>query len=198
MKIADRVAVLEGNVRAWQKENVLRSAKLTLNDTERTIRAEGNVRGVFRKRPGPASPATSKPKPGGDTVWASGDVLTHRDADRTVRIEGNVKMVSGSWWMSSSVADIRLTKERAVESAEARGGVVLDDRATSRRGEGNLATWKPETETVVLEGTPATAVDGSRNKMTGARLTFRQGQSRVDVESSPGVKSEGSYKPEGS
>ena len=85
-----------------------------------------------------------------------------------------------------------------MESAEARGTVVLEDRATSRRGEGNLATWKPESETVVLEGTPASAIDGNRNRMTGARLTFRQGQSRVDVESAPGVKSEGSYRPEGS
>ena len=60
-----------------------------------------------------------------------------------------------------------------------------------------LATWNPETDTVTLEGTPATALDGKGNRMTGARLTFRQGQSRVDVESGPGVGSEGSYKPEG-
>jgi lipopolysaccharide export system protein LptA len=107
-------------------------------------------------------------------------------------------MVSGSWSMNATVADIRLTKDRAVESAEARGSVVLEDRATARRGEGSLATWRPETETVTLEGTPATALDGKGNRMTGARLTFRQGRSRVDVESAPGVRSEGSYRPEGS
>ena len=197
MTMADRVATLEGNVRAWQRENVLRARKLTLGDSERTVRAEGNVRAVFRKRPAPGAPA-SKAKSGSDTVTASGDLLTHREAERKVRIEGNVKMVSGAWSMDSAVADVKLTKDRAVESAEARGSVVLEDRATARRGEGNLATWNPENETVTLEGTPATALDGSRNRMTGARLTFRQGRSRVDVESSPGVKSEGSYKPEGS
>ncbi len=197
MTMADRVATLEGNVRAWQKENVLRSAKLTLNDTERTIRAEGNVRAVFRKRPARPS-AASKPKAGVETVSAAGDVLTHRESERTIRIEGNASMVSGSWSMNATVADIRLTKDRAVESAEARGSVVLEDRATSRRGEGSLATWRPETETVTLEGTPATALDGKRNRMSGARLTFRQGRSQVDVESAPGVMSEGSYRPEGS
>ncbi len=198
MTMADRVATLEGNVRAWQKENVLRSAKLTLNDTERTIRAEGNVRAVFRRRPAGLPSAASKPKAGGETVSATGDVLTHRESERMVRIEGNASMVSGSWSMNATVADIRLTKDRAVESAEARGSVVLEDRATSRRGEGSLATWRPETETVTLEGAPATALDGKRNRMTGARLTFRQGRSRVDVESAPGVMSEGSYRPEGS
>ncbi len=197
MTLTDRVATLEGNVRAWQKENVLRSGKLTLNDSERAIRAEGNVRAVFRKRPS-APPAAATAKSGGETVSASGDVLTHREAEGSVRIEGNSNLVSGSWSVSATVTDIRLTKERAVESAEARGSVVLDDRATARKGQGNLATWRPETETVTLEGTPATALDGKGNRMTGAKLTFRQGRSRVDVESAPGVMSEGTYKPEGS
>jgi lipopolysaccharide export system protein LptA len=199
MTMSERVATLEGSVRAWQKENVLRSAKLVLNDAEKTIRAEGNVRAVFRRRPsGTAAAVAGKPKAGAETVSAAGDVLTHREAERKIRIEGNASMVSGSWTMNATVADIRLTKERAVESAEARGSVNLEDRATARRGEGSVATWRPETETVVLEGTPATALDGKGNRMTGARLTFRQGRSRVDVESAPGVKSEGTYKPEGS
>jgi lipopolysaccharide export system protein LptA len=197
MATVTRVATLEGNVRAWQKENVLRSTKLVLNDAERSVRAEGNVRSVFRRRATMPGPSSKTARDVSETVTASGDVLTHREAERTVRIEGNAKIVSGAWTMNATVADFRLTKDRAIEGAEARGAVALEDRATSRRGDGSLATWSPATETVTLEGTPATALDGKGNRMTGARLTFRQGQSRVDVESGPGVGSEGSYKPEG-
>ena len=53
-------------------------------------------------------------------------------------------------------------------------------------------------DVVTLEGEPARAVDGSGNRLAGAVLTFRQGRSRVDVESAPGVKTEGVFRPEGS
>jgi lipopolysaccharide export system protein LptA len=187
---------LTGKVRAWQGENVLRSASLQLDDVARLLRAEGDVHAFFRrKQSAPGSPA---PKGGTDTVNASGDLLTYREADRFVRIDGKANVVSGVWTISSDATDIRLAPDRTVEYAEARGAVRLEDRELHRRGEGSKATWRPATDAVTLDGTPAVAVDGKGNRLTGAVLTFRQGRSRVDVQSSEAVGSEAVLKPEGS
>ncbi len=189
--------LLTGSVRAWQNENVLRCGSLELDDREKTLRAEGNVRAFFRRET-----ASPKGRPGKgaapETVNATSDVLTHREADRFVRLEGHATITSGPWTMNADVTDIRLTETRAIEYAEARGAVVVEDRAEHRRGEGTKAIWRPVTEAVTLEGSPATALDGRGNKSTGAALTFRQGRSQVDVETGGKVPSETVLRPEGS
>ena len=187
---------LTGRVRAWQGENVLRSATLQLDDVSRLLRAEGDVHAFFRRKM--AAPGSPAPKGGTDTVNASGDLLTYREADRFVRIDGKANVVSGVWTIFSDATDIRLAPDRTVEYAEARGAVRLEDRELHRRGEGTKATWRPATDAVTLDGAPAVAVDGKGNRLTGAVLTFRQGRSRVDVESSEAVGSEAVLKPEGS
>lgn len=192
--------VLTGSVRAWQDESVLRCGTLELDDREKTLRAEQNVRAFFRRE---TSPPKGRPAPGGtpagpETVNASSDVLTHREADRFVRLEGHATITTGPWTMSADVTDIRLTETRAIEYAEARGAVVVEDRAEHRRGEGQKAVWRPVSEAVTLEGTPATALDGKGNRSTGATLTFRQGRSQVDVETGGRVPTETVVRPEGS
>jgi lipopolysaccharide export system protein LptA len=195
--------LLTGSVRAWQNENVLRCGSLELDDREKTLRAEQNVRAFFRREAsapkGRAGKAGKAPAPAGsETVNASSDVLTHREADRFVRLEGHATISSGPWTMNADVTDIRLTETRAIEYAEARGAVVVEDRAEHRRGEGTKAVWRPVTEAVTLEGSPATALDGRGNKSTGAALTFRQGRSQVDVETGGSVPTETVLRPEGS
>lgn len=174
-----RKMTLSGNVRAWQKDNVLRCKTLALDDAERTLRAEGDVHAFLRRK----LEGKGVVKGASETVNASGNVLSHREADRLVRIEGQSTIVSGGWFLSSDLTDIRLSAEHAVEWAEARGTVVLEDRQTHRRGEGNRATWRPQTDAVTLNGAPATAVDEKGNRITGDALTFRQGKRQVDVES---------------
>ncbi|MGZ5428234.1 MAG: hypothetical protein ACXWFS_04430, partial [Thermoanaerobaculia bacterium] len=191
--------VLGGSVRAWQNENVLRCGSLEVDDAQKTLRAEQKVQAFFRRKTTPVK--GTRPPPGGrasETVNATGDVLVHREEDRSVRLEGHATMTSGSWTMSSDVTDIRLTPDRAIEYTEARGAVVVEDRAQHRRGEGTKAIWRPLTEAVTLEGSPATALDGKGNRSTGAVLTFRQGRSQVDAETDTSVPTETILKPEGS
>jgi lipopolysaccharide export system protein LptA len=190
--------VLGGSVRAWQNENVLRCGSLEIDDVARTLRAERKVQ-VFFRRETPSVKGARLP-PGaraGETVNAAGDALFHQEQDRFVRLEGHATMTSGTWTMSSDVTDIRLAPDRAIEYTEARGAVVVEDRAQHRRGEGTKATWRPQSEAVTLEGSPATALDGKGNRSTGAVLTFRQGRSQVDVETGA-VPTETILKPEGS
>ena len=187
--------LLAGSVKAWQKENVLRCETLLVDDGERSLRAERNVR-VFLRRDPAARPA-GRTGAGAETINASGDVLTHREADRFVRIEGQASLLSGTWQVNADVTDLRLGADRSVEYAEARGSVVLEDRGQKRRGEGSKATWRPTSEVVTLEGSPANAVDGRGNRTSGAILTFRQGRSQVDVETGA-VPSETRLRPEGS
>jgi lipopolysaccharide export system protein LptA len=191
---SDRKILLSGNVTAWREENVLRAQSLLLDDRERTLRAEDNVRAVLRRRR--VDPRTKAAVV--ETVTASGSVLTHREADRLLRIEGASSVASGTWVMKADVTDIVLGPERTVDHAEARGNVVVEDRADGRRGEGSKATWRPQTEAITLEGRPATALDGKGNRMTGALLTFQRGSGRVDVETGPGIPSQGILRPEGS
>jgi LPS export ABC transporter protein LptC len=192
--------LLTGSVRAWQNENVLRCGTLELDDKEKTLRAEQNVRAFFRRETTPPKGKAGKTAApaGSETVNAASDVLTHREADRFVRLEGHATITSGPWTMNADVTDIRLAETRAIEYAEARGAVVVEDRAEHRRGEGTKAIWRPLTETVTLEGSPATALDGRGNKSTGAALTFRQGRSQVDVETGGKVPTETVLRPEGS
>lgn len=190
---ADRKVLLTGNVTAWQEENVLRAQSLLLDDRDRSLRAEGNVRTTFRrKRTDPRTKAGIV-----ETVAASGGVLTHREADRLLRIEGSSSVTSGTWVMKADVTDVVLGPDRTIDYAEARGNVVVEDRADKRRGEGAMATWRPEVDAITLEGKPATAFDGKGNRMTGARLTFQKGSGRVDVETGPGIPSQGILRPEG-
>ncbi len=189
---------LSGSVRAWQNENVLRCGTLELDDAEKTLRAERDVRAFFRRETPPPKGKGPKAPAGSETVNATSDVLTHRESDRFVRLEGHATITSGPWTMNADVTDIRLTETRAIEYAEARGSVVVEDRAEHRRGEGAKAVWRPVTESVTLEGSPATALDGKGNRSTGAALTFRQGRSQVDVETSGKQATETVIRPEGS
>jgi len=202
LRVSSRTSkvLLTGSVRAWQNENVLRCGTLELDDKEKTLRAEQNVRAFFRRETPPQKTKAGKVQApsGPETVNAASDVLTHREADRFVRLEGHATITSGPWTMNSDVTDIRLTETRAIEYAEARGDVVVEDRAEHRRGEGTKAIWRPVTEAVTLEGSPATALDGRGNKSTGAALTFRQGRSQVDVETGSKVPTETVLRPEGS
>ncbi len=191
--VRERQLLLTGNVRAWQGENVLRARSLALDDAARTLRAEGDVSVVLRRRkPGLEGKGSI------ETLTATGDVLTHREDERLVRMEGKATVVSGTFVIKADVTDFHLGPDRTLESAEARGGVVLEDRALSRRGDGTRASWLPQADSISLEGSPATALDGKGNKVSGAVLTFHQGRSRIDVETRPGVPSEGVLRPEGS
>ncbi len=190
---SERKVLLTGNVTAWREENVLRAQTLLLDDRERSLRAEGNVRAVLRRRRVDAKTKAATV----ETVTASGNVLSHRESDRLLRIEGESNVVSGTWMMAADVTDVFLGPERTIDRAEARGNVVVEDRSDGRRGEGARATWRPQAESISLEGRPATALDGKGNRMTGALLTFQKGSGRVDVETGPGIPSQGILRPEG-
>lgn len=194
--VREKKMTLSGHVRAWQKENVLRCATLTLDDPAKTLRAQGDVKAFLRRKP---QATTSK---GGsaasETVNASGELLTYRERERTVRIEGQSSVQSGPWVTNADILDLKLGADRSIEYAESRGTVVLEDRALKRRGEGTKAVWRAQTDTMTLEGSPALALDGKGNRLNGAKLTFRQGQSRVEVESAGDVPIETVLKPEGS
>ncbi len=202
LRLSNRTSkvLLTGSVRAWQNENVLRAGTLELDDREKTLRAEQNVRAFFRRETTPPKGKTGKPAApaGSETVNATSDVMTHREADRFVRLEGHATITSGPWTMNADVTDIRLTETRAIEYAEARGAVVVEDRAQHRRGEGQKAVWRPVSDAVTLEGSPATALDGKGNRSKGAALTFRQGRSQVDVETGGQLPTETVLRPEGS
>lgn len=194
----ERTAILSGNVRVWQKENVLRSDRLTVRDSDRSLLAEGDVRATVHRHQARSGDASgSEGRRGTDTVTLTGARLSHREAERIVLVEGGTTVSSGSWGLSSRALDVFLTGEREIERAVARGSVVVEDRKMRRRGDGTRASWDAKAEIVRLDGEPATAIDGRGNRLTGARLTFRQGQSRVDVDSLPGVGSEGLFRPEG-
>ncbi len=194
MFAAERQVVFTGAVRAWQRENVLRSARLLLDDKERFLRAEGDVKATFRRKTaGPGKPAGI---PATEIINAFANTLIHRETEKLVRLEGKSTVVSGQWRLDADVTDIHLSASRTIESAEARGSVELDDPATKRHGQGDRATWFPATEVMTLEGNPAKAADGQGNRMQGAVLVFRPGKSRVDVETSKGVRSEGVFRPQ--
>jgi lipopolysaccharide export system protein LptA len=188
--------VLTGSVRAWQRENVLRAGKLTLSDLDRRVLAEGSVKATFRRQGG-TSAVTKSLLNSGEIINATADRLLHTEASQVVRLEGSSSVVSGQWKLDADVSEFHLGPDSTIQYAESKGGVVMEDRQTSRRGEGSKAIWMPQNEVVTLEGNPAKAVDGQGNRVEGALLLFRPGKTRVDVETASGIRTEGVFRPEG-
>lgn len=183
------LATLSGGASLWQTDASLAADDITLNDTERSLVAVGNVRAVFpppaaspaaASRPAAdksAAPATKKAGPSksgegsaraarpadasakAETSVVTARHLVYREADSSAKFEGSVVITRGEWRASAAQGTAFLDKERKVERVELVGDVTFRDAAAGRAGQADRAVDYPPEGRTVLEGKPARVSD---------------------------------------
>jgi len=182
-----RQGSLSGSASLWQDDSSLFADDIALDDTERTVRASGNVRTVMAPAPAPAKPAGAEVRPA--SVITSKHLL-YRDSDRSARFEGGVAVTRGGWRASGGESTAWLDKDGQVESVEISGQVRMSDRATGRSATADKALDSPKIEKTVLWGSPARVTDAAGSQVAGAVLTIADRGRSVEITAPEGGKTE--------
>ncbi len=182
---ASRRGTLSGSASLWQDDSSLFADDITLSDTDRTVRATGNVRTVMAPAPAKAAGVEASPA----SVITSKRLL-YRDSDRSARFEGGVALTRGGWRASGGESTAWLDGDGGLESVEISGQVKMSDRATGRSGTADKALDSPGAGKTVLWGSPARVTDAGGNQIAGAVLTIADRGRSVEITAPEGGKTE--------
>ncbi|MFN2387315.1 MAG: LPS export ABC transporter periplasmic protein LptC [Thermoanaerobaculia bacterium] len=179
-------AVLSGRATLWQEGSSLFADDVTLNESERTLVAVGNVRAVLERRP----QDRPKAEPARSTVTARR--MFYREKEGRAIFEDRVVVSRGAWRAQGERATAHFAKgeEQKIERVELTGSVALHDEAAGRDATAEKATDFPAEGRTVLEGSPARVSDREGNRVAGATLTIRDRGRSVEVTAPEGGKTE--------
>lgn len=176
----ENVAVYNGNARAWQDDNFVKSDRLTLRGGAAgsgSMLAEMRVQSAIyqlKKRD-----AKGQPIP----AFASGDRMTYSEKDRLLHYDGNVDIRQGTDRITGNSADVFMSAAtNEVERTVAQGNVVLTQ--PGRRGTGDWSQYTVADETFVLKGRPAHVEDAEQGATDGAVLTVYMRENRIVADGS--------------
>ncbi|MEO8037042.1 MAG: LptA/OstA family protein, partial [Acidobacteriota bacterium] len=186
MRQGEKVAVFSGNVRAWQDGNTLFAQELQVQGAGEQISARGAVRTVLYNT-SPSATASKSP------MLSSSDQLFARKADRRIDLVGNVKIDDEQRNMTSEKASFFFDNSRKIERVESETKLVLVDRATSRKGTGDKATYLVAKRMIYVIGSPAT-MTAPTGHLSGEQIAFDLARNKVEV-LSPTSEIKGNYKP---
>jgi OstA-like protein./Protein of unknown function (DUF1239). len=190
MRQASKVAVFSGHVRAWQETNTVFAQELQVQGAGEQVTARGNVRTfLYNTSSNPAAEVRKVP------MQSKSDVLVSRKTDRRIDLTGNVQIDDGEQRnFSSEHASFFFDANKKMDHIEAQDKVVLVEKATSRRGTGDRATYNVGRRMVYLTGSPATvtAPNGTapNGTLNGEMISIDLIHNKVEV-----VKPAGTYKP---
>lgn len=165
--------VYEGRARLWQKVNRVEAKRIVVDRTAKTLDAEGDVRSTLRGSEEGALPALVRSKS-----------LLYREQEREAQYRGQVQLTRGPLRVQGDELDAQLTGETgaSLESAEARGGVEVLQTESGHKGFGDKARYIAAADEVVLDGTPARAVNARGEETRGARLIYKIDDEGLRVE----------------
>ncbi len=186
---AAHTAILSGGAALWQGASSLFGRDITLNDAERTVVADGDVRAILASESSGAHP--DEPP----TSLTAGRLIYREEAGSgpakgRVELDGGMTAVRGPWRATGKSGVAFLGADRRVEKLEIAGGVSLADSSTGRTGQGEHALDFPEEGRTILEGSPARVSDREGNRVSGASLTITEHGHRVQVTAPEGGKTE--------
>jgi LPS export ABC transporter protein LptC len=186
MRQSQKLAVFSGNVRAWQDANTLFAQELQVQGAGEQLSARGNVRTVLYNTSATGAAAKTP-------VLSSSDQLLAHKSDRRIDLLGNVKIDDEQRNMTSEKASFFFDTARKIERIESSTKLVLLDRATSRKGTGDKATYLVAKRMIYVIGSPATMTAPTGN-LTGEQIAFDLARNKVEV-LSPTSDIKGTYKP---
>lgn len=178
-------AIYYGNARAWQDDNYVRGDKLVIYVNDKRMEASGHVQSaIYNARRRVENNNTVVP------VFASADSMFYSDPDRTIKYEGNVDIKQGTDRLTSSVADVYLSKENnEMEKTVAQRNVVLTQ--PNRKGTGDWVEYTTANEVAILKGNPARVEDVEQGNTEGSRLTLSVRDGKVAADGARGPLSPG-------
>lgn len=170
----EQVGVYTGNARAWQDDNFVKAAKITLRGETKRMEGEGEVESALyqARRKDAAGARTVVP------VHAASNRMFYADAERLLHYEGDVDIRQGTERITGEAADVRLLKDTyEVERTEVSRNVVVTQ--PGKRGTGDWAQYTAADETVVMTGSPARVEDEAQGTSESRRLTVYLRENRV-------------------
>jgi len=178
-------AIYSGNARAWQDDNYVRGDKLVIYVNDKRMEATGHVQtAIYNAKKRVESTNSTVP------VFAAADSMFYSDPDRTIHYEGNVDIKQDTDRLTSSIADIYLTKEtNEMEKTVAQRNVVLTQ--PNRKGTGDWVEYTSASEVAILKGNPARVEDVEQGNTEGNRLTLSMKEGRVTADDARGPLSPG-------
>ena len=165
--------VYEGRARLWQKVNRVEANRIIVDRSVKTLDAAGEVRSTLRAAEAGAQPALVR-----------SNSLLYGEQERKAQYRGAVQFSRGPLRVTGDELDAYLAGETgaSLKSAEARGDVEVVQTQSGQKGFGDTARYDASTEQVILEGTPARAVNARGEETRGARLTYRIDDEGLRVE----------------
>ncbi|MFB3916202.1 MAG: LptA/OstA family protein [Terriglobales bacterium] len=181
---ATGTAHYSGNARLWQGANIVHAPTIDFDRNQRTISAQSNSQKVHvvlvqQLRTGKQNPLN-----------ITADRLTYSDRERVARFEGGVFIRGMDATATASQAEVFLkpvTSAGAVLSSAAQVDRVLAEKNVvieqpNRRATGQKLVYTAAEDKFVLTGGSPSIFDAERGTITGASLTFWNGNDRVLVE----------------
>lgn len=190
MRQATKIAVFSGNVRAWQETNTVFAQELQVQGAGELVTARGNVRTLlYNMSSSPTAEARKVP------MQSTSDSLVSRKTERRIDLAGNVQIDDGEQrHFTSEHASFFFDANKKMDHIEAQDKVVLVEKATSRRGTGDRATYNVARRMVYLTGAPAT-VTAPNGTLNGEMISIDLIRNKVDNISATKTPMQGSYKP---
>lgn len=180
------VAIYRTDARAWQDDNFVRAATITLRHDAKRMDAEGDVQSALYQAKRRDASGNRQVVP----VFAAAKRLTYSDADRLLRYEQTVNIKQGTELITGEVANVYLTKDtNEVERTIVERDVVLQQ--PGRRATGDRAQYTAADETAVLTGSPARVEDAEQGTTEGRRLTMYLREDRVVADNVGGKQEAG-------
>jgi lipopolysaccharide transport protein LptA len=170
--------IYEGRARLWQKVNRVEANRIAVDRSAKTLDAQGEVRSTLRG-----------PEEGAKPVLVRSRSLLYREQEREAQYRGAVQLSRGPLRVKGDELDAHLAGESgaSLKNAEARGSVEVLQTESGQKGFGDKARYDAATQEVVLDGTPARALNARGEETRGARLIYK-----IDGE---GLRVEGGKEP---
>jgi lipopolysaccharide export system protein LptA len=154
-----------GTVQAVQGDTLLFADRLSGDDVAGRSQASGQVRTVWTDRRSPAGGAAAT-----STILA--ETLDYARDAGVLRYAGDVRVRQGGRELRAAECVVELDDEGSAESMVASGGVVIEDRETGRRIEGERADYDLIGRTAVVTGEPVVLRERSGTVLSGRRAAF--------------------------
>nr|HQU84686.1 LptA/OstA family protein [Pyrinomonadaceae bacterium] len=167
--------IYTGNARAWQENNYVRADKLTIQQKQGQLNADGNVQSVLynakRKENGKE---TEVP------VYASSQNLIYNRNNRILKYENDVDIRQGTDRIVGGVANIYLNEKNDVSQTIVERNVVITQ--PNRKAVGDYAQYNASDEIVTLRGNPARVDDAENGSSQGGQMMVYLRDKRVVAE----------------
>lgn len=186
------LASLSGGASLWQESSSIFGDDITLNDSEKSAVAVGNVRSVLSRAA--RGEATLSKETGEGPSIITARRLIYRQSESTAVFEDSVTATRGSWRATGARGVAFFGKDRKIDHVELTGGVTLEDRTAGRRATAERAEDYPKEGRTVLHGNPARVTDAEGNRVAGSILTITGRGKNVEVTASEGGRTETVHK----